>query len=119
MYQRNFHKTQTTYERGGGRKLVNTAGYIPAKDQIENMILAGERLASHRQELYFEDKEKDPFKMMPSPVTRTDFDMIDAHIMANEIQNKADQLIDETRNNWKKQKEEQKAKNVEKSTEEK
>lgn len=98
--QKFLQPTKTTYEKGGGQKLVNTAGYIPAKDQIENMILAGERLSQYRQETYF-DVDGNPFMAVPSPVTRFDFDEIDAMQLKRENQRKADQLIEETREKYK------------------
>lgn len=35
-----------------GPRCVETAGYIPAKTQIENLLIAGQRLGEYRKEMY-------------------------------------------------------------------
>ena len=46
----------STYQKmpefNSGKKLVETAGYIPAQKRIENLMLAGQRLVAYRMELY-------------------------------------------------------------------
>ena len=46
-------------EKGGGEKLVEAAGYIPAEVQIRTMIDAGMRLSENRKELYDYEGEID------------------------------------------------------------
>ena len=40
------------FEDGGGEEIVDAAGYVPAEQQILNMINAGIRLDENRKELY-------------------------------------------------------------------
>ena len=58
------------------------AGYIPPQIQIENMILAGERLNQSRKELYDftspDEIDEDAF----DPTRRGNFDLADASQMA-------------------------------------
>lgn len=65
-----------TYEKGGGKRMVETAGYIPAKQRIENMIMAGQRLALARKELYDFDGEVD--ENFEDPTRRPGYDLADA-----------------------------------------
>ena len=39
-------------ETGGGVIMTDATGYIPAKEQVENMIAAGRRLTDFRKEMY-------------------------------------------------------------------
>ena len=49
------HKTEYQCDLGevlDSTKLVEDAGYIPAKERIEEMIAAGQRLADYRKSRY-------------------------------------------------------------------
>lgn len=52
MFKSKYEFKPQAGEPGGGPVLVERAGYIPAKIQIENLIDAGKRLKEHRKELY-------------------------------------------------------------------
>lgn len=47
-----------TYEKLSGKSMVESAGYIPIKKKIENMIIAGKRLIENRAIMYdfYDDK---------------------------------------------------------------
>lgn len=48
-------------EPGGGKRITESAGYIPAEVQIEEMLLAGKRLGEYRKERYdFAEGEEIP-----------------------------------------------------------
>lgn len=56
-----FERKRDPAETNNGVRKVETAGYIPAKDRITNMILAGHRLVDSRKEQYdFEQGKEDP-----------------------------------------------------------
>jgi len=59
-----------------GEKIVETAGYIPPKIQIENMIAAGQRLADYRSGLYSNEPEKKEPAI--DPTRSPGFDLADA-----------------------------------------
>lgn len=48
----NRDKAPRDYESGGGKPIVETAGYVPADVRIKELLLAGERLAEYRAERY-------------------------------------------------------------------
>ena len=52
LFQTRYTHQKSIPEVNIGKRLVEKAGYIPAKDRIENMILAGQRLIEHRMSMY-------------------------------------------------------------------
>ena len=62
-------------EIGGGEKLVETAGYIPAYKQIENLLMAGKRLVSYREQYDFTGEIDEDFN---DPTRNGNFDLADA-----------------------------------------
>jgi hypothetical protein len=65
-------------EENGGEMVTEQAGYIPPKVQIENMILAGQRLSEYRREMYdFSSEEEDDGEFV-DPTRRPNFDLVDA-----------------------------------------
>lgn len=52
LFQTRYNRQERTGEINSGENLVERAGYIPAKIQIENLINAGIRLKEHRAEMY-------------------------------------------------------------------
>lgn len=77
----------------GGEKLVEKAGYIPAKQRIEALLYAGQRLKVARAELYdFRDGEEvdeDYF----DPTRSRGFDPADATQMMNGLEANANRRI--------------------------
>ena len=62
------------------------AGYIPPQVQIENMMLAGQRLDQSRKALYDFPSEDEIDEDAYDPTRRGNFDMADASQMAMETQ---------------------------------
>ena len=62
------------------------AGYIPPQIQIENMILAGQRLDASRRALYDFDSEEDIDENAFDPTRSGNFDLADATQMAMETE---------------------------------
>nr|QJB19761.1 MAG: hypothetical protein [Microvirus sp.] len=78
-------------EENSGDEIVEKAGYIPAKDQIETMINAGQRLADARAyEFGPDDDVPDDYY---DPTRNPGFDLSDATIMANQ----ADQRLEDAK----------------------
>lgn len=76
-------------EMNTGELKMETAGYIPAKDQIMNIINAGRRLENYRRENYdFEPGQKE--YDFPIPDRAPNFDMADASRIAEEVQDSLD-----------------------------
>ena len=78
MFHTKHIRPKQQFEINKGKSKVETAGYIPAKMQIENMILAGQRLAEYRQGLYDfgpNDPDDDSFY---DPTRRPNYDMAEA-----------------------------------------
>ena len=65
-------------EVNSGIPIVETAGYIPAKIQIENMILAGQRLSDYRREMYDFGYDEPDDETFDDPTRHPNFDMADA-----------------------------------------
>lgn len=74
------------YEVLDSKSETEQAGYIPPQIQIENMILAGERLNQSRKEMYDfsspDEIDEDAF----DPTRRGNFDLADASQMAMETE---------------------------------
>lgn len=63
-------------ESNSGVTLVERAGYIPAQQRIENLMLAGQRLVQARKELYdFPDGKIDPD--FQDPTRSKNYDLAD------------------------------------------
>lgn len=80
-------------EKGGGENLVEVAGYITAKERIENMMLAGQNLLQNRKALYDfnhgEEIDEDFIDITRSP----NFDMADISEAANYLESKKEKEI--------------------------
>ena len=63
-----------------GKVLVDKAGYISAKEQIDNFKRAGFNLDNFRRAMY--TNEAQPDDMPIDPTTRKDFDVFEAHELA-------------------------------------
>lgn len=98
------------FEFDSGRVLVERTGYIPAKIQIENLILAGQRLADYRREKYdFEPGSKEDFNYH-DPTRDPNFDMSDASQITQSLESKA-KAYNESQNAKKSKKDEKKLDN--------
>lgn len=70
------------YEMLSSTSETEQAGYIPPQIQIENMILAGHRLAESRMSQYDFASEDDIDEMAIDPTRSGNFDLADATQMA-------------------------------------
>ena len=78
QFQTRYNRVDRPGEINPGPVLVERAGYIPAKIQIENLILAGKRLQEYRAEMYdFTDLSKIDLNFH-DPTRSKNFDIADA-----------------------------------------
>ena len=77
---------ERTYERPDPVSLTEQAGYIPPQEQIESMILAGQRLNEARASQYDFASEDDIDEDASDPTRRGNFDLADASQMAMETE---------------------------------
>ena len=77
---------ERTYERPDPVSLTEQAGYIPPQDQIESMILAGQRLNEARASQYDFASEDEIDEDAYDPTRRGNFDLADASQMAMETE---------------------------------
>lgn len=82
MLQTRYALDKHVKEAGGGQSITETAGYIPAKVQIEQLIAAGARLGEYRKENY----DFGPGEEVPDdyndPTREANFDLADASRLA-------------------------------------
>lgn len=84
-----YSRPPKQHEKGGGKRITESAGYIPAKKQIENIIAAGERLVAYREGMYdFPDGKDNGFN---DPSRDPNFDMADASELLSGFQKKVDE----------------------------
>ena len=77
-FKTQYSGNTTKPEKNHGERLVETAGYIPAQVRIENMMLAGRRLADARKEMYDFPAGVEPDESLSDPTRSPNFDMADA-----------------------------------------
>ena len=72
-----FKRPKDVKEINSGEQITETAGYIPADVQIQDMIAAGMRLGEYRREMYdFDDNEEVPEDFM-DPTRIPGVDVVD------------------------------------------
>lgn len=77
MFYTHHKRPDRVLEPGGGKRITEAAGYIPADKQIEAFMLAGQRLAAARKELYdFSDGVED--ESFYDPTRSPNYDLADA-----------------------------------------
>ena len=79
-------------EEIAGKRITESAGYIPPKTRIEEMIMAGKNLVDYRREKYDfpPDVEVDP-KVVDEffdPTRSPGFDVVDAQNMSQDVVNR-------------------------------
>ena len=75
----NYVRPERRKEVGGGPRIVEASGYIPTKIQVENMLLAGQRLNEYRREQYdYSEGDSVPDDVVPDPTRSPEFDLADA-----------------------------------------
>lgn len=74
MFNDNYkNRPKITPEVGGGKVLVETAGYIPAKKKIQELIASGQRLVDYRKSVY--DSDVTPDDLQIDPMRRKGIDL--------------------------------------------
>lgn len=73
-----YDRPPTSYEVGGGKKLVETAGYLSAKQRIDNLITAGRQLMASRAEQYDFPEGTPTDTNFSDPTRSRGFDLADA-----------------------------------------
>lgn len=78
-FQTHYTRTiRSAPERNSGQTLVEKAGYISARERIENMILAGQRLVDSRRARH-DFAEGEPLdESFTDPTRARNFDLADA-----------------------------------------
>lgn len=78
--------SEFTVEKGGGERITDSAGYVPAKIRIEQMIQAGRNLVDFRRGENYDINEGDSEEDVVMDPTRVrGFDMADASRLQREI----------------------------------
>ena len=86
LFQTRYNRPERIGEFNSGENLVERAGYIPAKIQIENLILAGKRLQEHRAEMYdFTELSKIDLDFY-DPTRSKNFDIADAFQLKRDVE---------------------------------
>ena len=84
-FKTQFNAKPSPPELGGGEKLVEVAGYIPAHKQIDNLLMAGKRLVSYREQYdYTGDDVID--ENFTDPTRASNFDLADASQLALQVE---------------------------------
>lgn len=83
-----YGKRERFLEPGGGEKITEQAGYVPPKIQIENMIMAGQRLNAARAEMYDFPPGEEVDENYSDPTRDPGFDVADASQMLSNLEEK-------------------------------
>lgn len=106
-------------EPGGGKRITETAGYVPAEIQITEMLLAGARLGEYRREMYdFGADEEVPEDYEGDPTRAPGFDAADGSRIQMDLKGRLERLKAENARRKEEQKE-KKEETEEKAPEEK
>lgn len=84
MFDTKYNRKPTEREKNLLPSKTEQVGYIPPKIQIENMILAGQRLSDSRMGYEFGDNEDIPDDYI-DPTRNPNFDLADASEMHNDV----------------------------------
>lgn len=92
----NYIRPERRKEVGGGPRIVEASGYIPTKIQVENMLLAGQRLNEYRKEQYdYSDGDSVPDDVVPDPTRSPGFDLADATRLGRDARARLDRAKEE------------------------
>lgn len=88
----NYLRPERRKEVGGGPRIVEASGYIPTKIQVENMLIAGQRLNEYRREQYdFSEGDSVPDDVVPDPTRDPQFDLADATRLGRDAKARLDE----------------------------
>lgn len=93
QFQNKYNRKISKKEPPSGKSLVETAGYIPAKQKIESFFLAGARLIQSRKEQYDFPPGTEPDDNFYDPTRRRDLDRTDIDIMKHDLEKQIDERI--------------------------
>jgi len=84
-----YNRPKRAPEVNSGELVTESAGYIPAKNLIEGMLQAGQRLGEYRDTMYDYQTENAPedIEMSLDPTRTRNFDMADASAIENAVTN--------------------------------
>lgn len=88
MFNSKYNWIKSPAEYNEGPIIVEKAGYVPAKIQIENMIMAGQRLVESRKEQYGGMSDGEAMENY-DPTFSPNFDMVDADSLFKSIDERA------------------------------
>jgi len=84
-FQTKYNRMQQKAEKNSGEKITETAGYIPSKVRIENLMLAGLRLKEYRMEQFdFQEHQVDDSYF--DPTRSKNFDLADISAMRRDLE---------------------------------
>jgi len=75
-------------EVNSGELITEQAGYISPKEQIEGMIMAGERLAEYRREMFDIGRDEEDDGTFLDPTRAPNYDLVDAQRDAERLKKK-------------------------------
>jgi len=81
-----WRRPEKTPEVMSSETLTESAGYIPPKVQIENLLEAGKRLVEYRKEQYDFPDDTSVDESLEDPTRRPGYDLADASVQLQNIQ---------------------------------
>jgi len=92
FYTGYFRPEEREQEVNDGPVMVEKAGYVPMKQRVEALMIAGRRLEQIGPERYdFGDPDQVDDDMQIDPTRKGDFDMVDAQNMIAELQERMEE----------------------------
>lgn len=85
LFNTKYERTEFPGEVNSGEIIVETAGYVPAQKQIENLILSGQRLNEFRREQFHFGTDEEVDDTYTDYVNSPDFDPADASQVAQDL----------------------------------
>jgi len=95
-FNTHYDRIRQAPEKNSGEKLVETAGYIPAKKRIENLMLAGLHLKEYRME-QFDFHENQVDETYFDRTRSKNFDLSDVSSMRRELEERSKEKIREAK----------------------
>lgn len=92
VYSRMNPPTDIKEPAGSYQSKTERAGYIPAKEKIESLIMAGVRLDQYRKEAYDWAPGEDIDDKFFDPTRHPSFEMEDGHILREKSKSKLDAI---------------------------
>lgn len=92
VFNNHWERTRTPAKPNSGKTKVETAGYIPADQQIKSLLDAGQRLVDYRRGYDFAAGQKD--NGFIDPTRSPNYDMADASQDLRRSENKKKELVE-------------------------